>query len=240
MSRDVPFEPRDRAAYLPDADALVLADLHLGKGEAAAVELPLSGRVVDRVDELVARFDPATVVLAGDVLHTFSGTTRAVADAFEALRSRLTGVDLRIVAGNHDVALAALCDGTAPERGSDGADAVLDFHRLPGGTLVCHGHEEPPGDADRYVVGHDHPAIVIEGKRRPCYLYGEGAYRGGDVLVLPAFNPLATGTAVNRLSPGDPSSPMLSDVRAFRPVVWDDAADETFVFPPLGSSGTFL
>jgi metallophosphoesterase superfamily enzyme len=118
--------------------------------------------------------------------------------------------------------------------------AAVDEHRLADGTLVCHGHEAPDAEADRYVIGHDHPAIRIEGKRRPCYLYGEGAYRGGDVLALPAFNPLATGTLVNRLDRHDPASPLLADVRAFRPVVWDEAAEETYVFPPLGSSGAFL
>ena len=261
---DLPFEPWDRAAYLPDADALVLADLHLGKGEAASVELPLTGQVVERVDALVERFEPGTVVLAGDVLHTYSRVSGSVVESLDDLRARLSGVDLRLVAGNHDVSLESLCgdadgatgrdaatsrtggDGDSVD-GGDGSDAatretaaVLDSHRLPDGTLVCHGHEEPAGDAPLYVVGHDHPAIRIEGKRRPCYLYGETVYRGGDVLALPAFNPLATGTLVNRMGRHDPASPMLADVRAFRPVVWDEAAEETYVFPPLGSSGAFL
>ena len=244
---DLPFEPRDRAAYLPGADALVLADLHLGKGEAAAVELPLTGRVVERLDALVERFEPRTVVLAGDVLHTYSRVSGSVVESLDDVRARLSGVDLRLVAGNHDARLESLCDdggadgcgevGSAPR--TDGPP-VVDAHRLPDGTLVCHGHEEPAESADRYVIGHDHPAIVIEGKRRPCYLYAEGVYRGGDVLALPAFNPLAKGTAVNRLGRHDPASPLLADVRAFRPIVRDEAAGETYVFPPLGSSGAFL
>jgi len=241
---DLPFEAWDRAAYLPDADALVLADLHLGKGEAASVELPLTGRVVERVDALVDRFEPGSVVFAGDVLHTYSRVSGSVVESFDDLRARLSDVDLRVVAGNHDGRLASLCDGEGAGRVDDvdGAAAadVVDAHRLRDGTLVCHGHEAPTASADRYVVGHDHPAIVIEGKRRPCYLYGEGVYRGGDVVALPAFNPLARGTAVNRLRRNDPASPLLSNVSAFRPVVWDGAAEETFVFPPLGSSGAFL
>ena len=259
--QELPFRPRDRAVYLPDADALVLADLHLGKGEAAAVELPLTGRVVERVDSLVGWCDPATVVLAGDVLHSFSRVTAAVVDSFADLRTRLVdaGVDLRVVAGNHDACLESLCEAADGERGpgtdtagpADGTgsaaaaepvDAVapVDAHRVADGTLVCHGHEAPEEEAERYVVGHDHPAIVIEGRRRPCYLYGEGVYRGADVVALPAFNPLATGTAVNRLSRGDPSSPLLEDVRAFRPIVRDETADETYVFPPLGASKPYL
>ena len=263
---ELPFQVRDRAAYFPEADALVLADLHLGKGEAAAVELPLTGRVVERVDALVERFEPGTVVLAGDVLHSFSRVTGAVVESFDDLRARLADVDLRLVAGNHDGSLESLCGGAGGATGDagtthggadgdsvDGVDAgdgrdppatvtgaVLDSYRLPDGTLVCHGHEEPAGDAPRHVIGHDHPAIRIEGKRRPCYLYGEGVYRGDDVLALPAFNPLATGTLVNRMGRHDPASPLLADVRTFRPIVRDEAAGETYVFPPLGSSGAFL
>ena len=240
---DLPFRPRDRAVYLPAVDVLVLADLHLGKGEAAAVELPITGRVVERVDALVEWCAPATVVLAGDVLHSFSYVTAAVADSFDDLRDRLAdaGADLRIVAGNHDRSLDSLCGDAEGDAGtSSHDDDPTDAIRLGDDTLVCHGHEAPGERADRYVVGHDHPAIVIEGRRRPCYLYGVGVYRDADVLALPAFNPLATGTAVNRLSRGDPSSPLLEDVRSFRPVVWDEASGETFVFPPLGSSKAFL
>ena len=224
---DLPFEPRDRAAYLPSADALVLADLHLGRGEASDVDLPLSGSVVERLADLVSRFSPSTVVLGGDVVHTFAYVSDAVIDSFAALCEAVGDARLRVVSGNHDACLEELTDST-------------DAHRLVDGTVVCHGHEEPPIVADRYVVGHDHPAIVIEGRRRPCYLYGEGVYRDADVLALPAFNPLARGTAVNRLRGSDADSPLLSKLRAFSPVVWDADAEETFVFPPLSASGAYL
>lgn len=224
---ELPFRPRDRAAYLPAADSLVLADLHLGRSESAAVGLPVSNSVVERLADLLAWCDPSTVVLAGDVVHSFTRVTRGVAESFGRLRERVGRADLLVVAGNHDACLDALCDS-------------VDAHRLVDGSVVCHGHEAPDERADRYVVGHDHPAIVIEGKRRPCYLYGEGVYRGADVVALPAFDPLARGTAVNRLRRDDPASPFLADVRAFSPVVWDDAAGETYVFPKLSSSGPFL
>jgi len=224
---ELPFQVRDRAAYFPEADALVLADLHLGRGETAEVALPLTGAVVERLADLMDRFDPATVVLAGDVVHSFSHVSTAVEASFDALRASVGDAEFHVVAGNHDRRIAEVCNST-------------DAYHLADGTLVCHGHEAPDADADRYVVGHDHPAIVIEGKRRPCYLYAEAVYRDAAVLALPAFNPLARGTAVNRLRRDDPSSPLLADVRAFSPVVWDEAADEALVFPPLSSSGRYL
>ncbi|MFC6726746.1 metallophosphoesterase, partial [Halobium palmae] len=90
---------------------------------------------------------------------------------------------------------------------------------------------EPPR---LYVVGHDHPAIEIEGQKRPCFLYGPGVYRGADVLVLPAFNRLARGVTVNGRWGSDFQSPLLSRVNEFRPVVYDTDSQETLEFPPLG------
>jgi len=225
----LPFRPRDRAAYLPGADALVLADLHLGRGEDSSLELPITGRVPERVADLLDWCAPSTVVLAGDVVHSFAGPSGAVEAAFDAVTDAVgtAGADLVVLSGNHDGALASLADA-APSR------------RLADGTLVCHGHERPETMADRYVIGHDHPAVAIEGQRRPCYLFAEGGYRGADVLVLPAFTPLATGTLVNDIERYDASSPLLADVGSFHPVVRDDAAEETYVFPPLSTSGAHL
>jgi metallophosphoesterase superfamily enzyme len=100
--------------------------------------------------------------------------------------------------------------------------------------VVCHGHERPGIDADRYVMGHDHPAIVIEGRKRQCYLVGSGAYRGADLVVMPAFNHLVEGVTVNgRIGEAGERSPLLTDIGRLRPVVRDEKADETLEFPPL-------
>jgi len=109
-----------------------------------------------------------------------------------------------------------------------------------GDWLVTHGHEAPEAAAERYLVGHDHPAIEIEGRRRPCYLYGEGLYRGADVLMLPAFTRLAAGTPVNGARDGDLMSPLARRIGAFRPLVRDETADETLSFPALSEFRSLL
>jgi len=129
--------------------------------------------------------------------------------------------ELVVVRGNHDTTLDALAD-PVPET------------RLRDGTVVHHGHEPPEADASRFVVGHDHPAIEIEGVRHPCFLWGNGSYREADVLVLPAFTELAAGTPVNGMRGRDADSPLLADIGSFRPIVRDETG-ETLVFPPLDS-----
>lgn len=222
---------RDRAVYLPNTDTLVAADLHLGKAAASPVDAPLDAGpdIVDGLGELLDRFEPAEVVVAGDVLHAFGSVHRAARTALESLIERVdgAGATLTLLEGNHDAQLAELVD--TPPTGS---------RRLADGTVVCHGHERPRVSGPRYVVGHDHPAIVIDGRRRPCYLHGPGVYDDADVLGLPAFNPAVRGTAINTWVDGDPLSPFLQRISRFRPVVWDDAGD--LVFPALGSLRAYL
>ena len=220
---------RDRAAYLPAAETLVVADLHVGRAEASDVDFPLGER-----DDLLSRFEdhldavsPAEAVFAGDVLHAFGGVSRAARETLRALADacREAGARPVMVAGNHDAMLESAWDGPVYDAYHVGDDEVV----------VCHGHEAPEdGDTALYVVGHDHPAVDVEGRKRPCFLYGEGTYRGGDVLMLPAFTRLAGGATVNGMRARDFQSPLVTDADALRVVIFDADAGEALAFPPLG------
>jgi putative SbcD/Mre11-related phosphoesterase len=224
---------RDRALLL--GDTLVLADLHVGRGADSGVEVPVGDGtdMVERFEALLARFEPAEAVVAGDLLHSFRTVPRTVRETVDGLAAaaRDAGARLVVTPGNHDTMLGSVWDGP-----------TADSYRV-GDTVVCHGHVDPDesgpaGDTGsgvgRYVVGHDHPTITIEGRRRPCYLAGEGVYRGADVVMLPAFNRLLQGVEVNGMSTSDFMSPLVTDADAFAPVVRDEAGDETLTFPPLG------
>jgi putative SbcD/Mre11-related phosphoesterase len=214
----------DRALLL--GDTLVLADCHVGRGTGGELEFPVgSGTdMVERFRDLVERHGPGEVVLAGDLLHSFQTVPRTVETTVAGLRAACSEADARLVVtpGNHDTMLDSVWDGPTERE-----------YRV-GETLILHGHEAPEGEADRYVVGHDHPTIEIEGQRRPCYLVGEGQYRGSDVVMLPSFNRLNAGVRVNTMSAGDFQSPLVTDADQLAPVVWDERARETREFPPLG------
>jgi putative SbcD/Mre11-related phosphoesterase len=222
---------RDRAVYLDRADALVLADTHLGRDESSNVQLRLGedGDIVERVAALLDRYEPETLAVGGDLLHSFGSVPTGVRESLRDLReaTREAGARMVVTPGNHDTMLAELWDGPTEDR-----------VRFPDGdreTVVCHGHEPPAADdADLYVVGHDHPTIEIEGQRRACYLYGPDSYRGADVLMLPSFTRLAAGVAVNEMRTADFQSPLVTEAALLQPLVRDEAADETLTFPPLG------
>ncbi len=215
----------DDRALLFD-DVLVVADCHVGRGPSSNVELPVGdgAEMLDRVEGLLARHDPAELVVAGDLLHSFRTVPRTVEDVVDSLAAlaRDAGARMVVTPGNHDTMLDSVWDGP------------VEREFRVGDTVVCHGHEPPDAAADRYVVGHDHPTITIEGQRRPCYLAGTGVYDGSDVVMVPAFNRLLRGVEVNEMRAGDFMSPLVTDADAFAPVVYDAEARETLAFPPLG------
>jgi putative SbcD/Mre11-related phosphoesterase len=205
---------------------LVLADCHVGRGTGGNLEFPVGsgGEMVERFRDLLVRHDPETVVLAGDLLHSFRTVPRTVETTVAGFRDacRDAGATLVVTPGNHDTMLDSVWDGPTESE-----------YRI-GDTVVCHGHEPPETDADRYVVGHDHPTIEIEGQRRPCYLVGEDQYRGADVVMLPSFNKLNAGVVVNRMEASEFQSPLITDTDRLKPVVWDEQARQSRTFPPLG------
>jgi metallophosphoesterase superfamily enzyme len=230
ISEDVTF--RDRAVFFPGRDVLVISDLHVGRAEASDVAFPVGERahLLDRLAALLDAFDPETVVFGGDVLQRFEYVPSVARDTLDALVALVEDSDAALVAtpGNHDPQLPGVLDAPTPA-----AHSV-------GDVVVCHGHEPPPEDGDLYVVGHDHPTIDIEGKRRPAYLYGPGTYRGSDVLMLPSFTEFAAGVEINRMRTSDFASPLVTNANAFRPIVYDEDAAESLWFPPLGDLRTHL
>ena len=221
------IEFRDRAVYLHEAETVVLADLHLGRAATSAVDVPLdeAGDIHSRLAALITEFDPQQVVFAGDILHSFStvpaGVDEAVVDLYE--QSQAAGCEPLAIEGNHDNQLESVWPGT-----------VESSLRLVDGTVVCHGHDEPETRGERYLIGHDHPTISIEGKRHPCLCVDPTGYRGRELIVLPAFTRLAGGVELNRLRADALQSPLISSVEALQPYVWDSEAEKTLQFPPLG------
>ncbi|QSW98386.1 metallophosphoesterase [Haloterrigena alkaliphila] len=231
---DLPVAPLERALFVPAADALVVADVHLGRAADSNVDAPIDdGRDVrERLASLLGRTDPETVVVAGDLLHSFQRVPRGVRRDLEALAECVAdaGADLRVTPGNHDTMLADVFDG----------ETAADYRLADGETVVCHGHERPDKSASRYVIGHDHPALSVEGRKLPCFLYGPGVYEGADVIVCPCFTTLAAGATVNGMRARDFQSPLVTDADAFHPAVWDDSSEEVLWFPPLGECRRLL
>ena len=225
-------EFRDRGCYLDAHDTAVIADLHLGRGHRAGVAAPIetADDLERRLSELLDHWSPARLILAGDVLDAFDTIPPGVTSRLDRLIETIheSGAEPVFLAGNHDTMLQSLVDEVSHT-------VELDE------TVVLHGHEHVAISGEQYIVGHQHPALRIEGVKRPCFLTGPGP-SSSSVVILPAFSRTLRGTVMNRRAAADADSPFLTTdtFDQFRPIVWDEAAEETLSFPPFGSLRSFL
>ncbi len=206
-----------RAVWLAREQTLGVADLHLGYAWAhrhAGQLLPLSApeTAVDRLLELVEEYQPREVAILGDIVHE-AVPVAALDDEIRRLCADLVGrLKLRLLAGNHDRALAPLLKRCG-----------LEVELLPwaeyGPHLLLHGDaagceaaakpmESVRAHGGCAVIGHEHPAIRIgdgvASVKCPCFLVAP------DLVVLPAFSDWAAGANVRT---GEFLSPLAQEAR---------------------------
>lgn len=205
-----------------DPRTLVIADLHLGLGSTPERPLGPPEGAADRLAAMLVELASSTradsVVIAGDAKHPIVGTPPAlrpvVFDFFAELLSN--GLTVELVLGNHDVGIVRHLPREVVVHPATGM--------VRGNVGIFHGHRWPSNPvlrAPRLVAGHLHPGFRLaptaddpEGKRR-CWVRVERTPapskssrrrrhiepRAREVVILPAFNPIAGTEALNRERP---------------------------------------
>ncbi len=192
----------ERAIFWPRKNALIIADVHLGKDDvfrARGVPIPHGA-----ADETFARLDAALqravllhkipsaqLIVLGDFLHARESANPATLAAFLKWRQAHPSLSIVVVEGNHDrhAGTAKLADawGIRIEREP--------FLMTP--FALCHEvHADCSASAQSYALsGHTHPCVLLRSMvdrlRVPCFVLGE---RSG---VLPAFGAFTGGFNVS-------------------------------------------
>ncbi|MBJ6982656.1 ligase-associated DNA damage response endonuclease PdeM [Luteimonas sp. MC1572] len=173
----------DRALYWPARSRLLIADLHLGKGDilrAAGIAVPSGGTAHDlaRIDALLQRSEARELWILGDFLH---GRHQPQVDAaWRALLAAHPGCVAAVVAGNHDRSLLADSVGVV-RLPDDVRDGPFRFRHHP---------LDVPGPAAGHVLcGHVHPVARLPGLpgRHPALALD------AHQSVLPAFSAFTGG-----------------------------------------------
>lgn len=190
LRMDIAGEPMellaDRALYWPRRRRLLLADLHLGKGDtfrAAGIPVPSGGTAHDlrRIDALLRATGARALWILGDFLH--ARRHAAVDAAWRALRDAHAQVDVGVVPGNHDRAFDAAAAGV-DVIAEDTCETPFVFRHAPTE------HEEANGHV---ICGHVHPVLRLPGAgRHPVF------WLQPRMTVLPAFSAFTGGYAVRR------------------------------------------
>lgn len=184
-----------KALYWVQQEALLLADLHLGKAahfrrEGIPVPRDAGNTNWDKLIALLLEFQPKVVYILGDLFHS---VYNPVWEEFGGFVRQFPEVRFELVAGNHDI----LSDYQYEKVG-------LTLHRealaLAPFYFSHHPLEEWPEGLFN-LAGHVHPSVVLNGQARqrlrlPCFYFRK------TQGILPAFGSF-TGTAVLQPQKGD-------------------------------------
>lgn len=172
-----------RAVYWPARQALLIADLHLGKADVfrrAGISLPAGGTGDDlqRLSKLIQAHPVRTLWILGDVLH---GAVHRAAwyRQWKDWREQHAALEIGALAGNHDRALPK----------ADLGIELLGEHIQAGPFLLR--HDPRPHPSLHVLCGHLHPLARLPGMQRrwPAFWLRE------RLTVLPAWSRFTAGIA---------------------------------------------
>jgi len=175
----------ERALYWPARSRLVIADLHLGKSHVfrqAGIAVPSGATQADlqRLARLAAGTRARELWIVGDVLHGPAAQAEW-REAWGQWRRQHAGLDIAVLNGNHDRALAR---------------AALDVRQLgeaqEDGPFLFRHHPQADPQGRHVIAGHVHPKAGLPGVPRswPVFWLRPG------ITVLPAFSDFTGGYGV--------------------------------------------
>lgn len=222
----------------------IIADLHLGY-ELAMTEqgifLPTCQyeEIRKNLKQAISKYKPEMLIINGDFKHDFSKPSpqewREIEKILKFLAEHIKKVV--IIKGNHDNYLLNITSKFSNVEFCK-EDYVLND------ILITHGHL----DNIKYyayktiIIAHEHPSITLRddldiGIKIPCFLYG--TFKKQNIVVMPAFSPLAAGTDVSNQEKSSFFSPLLKkfDIDEFNVV--GVAEDELIELNKLKKIKTF-
>ncbi len=201
---------------------LCIADLHLGIEsifrERGINITPQSSRLAELILSTALKVKATELFILGDLKHNIPFNTLLEAvHVPEFLKALSKKLKITVIPGNHDTGLKRILPVNIRLEHSTGI--VADFKNSVIGFV--HGHSKPNAkilNTDILVIAHTHPAIRLEDQLYKMFtepvwitttllstnlknLLGEKDFiydrETTKVIILPAFNPLITGSPVN-------------------------------------------
>jgi putative SbcD/Mre11-related phosphoesterase len=205
------------AVFLPEADLLVISDLHLGLEKTMTFKgnyIPQNQleQMKEDIKEAKNETGAERILVNGDLKNQFK-TSYSENEEIKELANflNLNFDEVIVVEGNHDTFI----ESTLDERGID----IQESH-IENKTLFVHGDKdleeleiEGFDEIETVVIGHEHPAISMKDdigvkEKVSALLYGE-MDDGRNLIILPAFSSIANGTSVNEVPERELLSPII-------------------------------
>ncbi len=204
----------DEPAFLvKEKKLLVIADLHIGiesELQENGLQVPSQTNVMEqRLISILTTNTINDIILLGDIKHNIpSSTIQERSDVNRFLNTIGTYGTLHVLPGNHDGNIYRLLPSTVKLHPSDGF--VFE------GIGFAHGHRKPNREVmecEQVVIAHTHPTVMLTDRLgyrtfEQCWLRSIPLFdtliekyptsQILQILIMPAFNPLCGGIAVNR------------------------------------------
>ncbi len=206
----VPHKP---ALYLPKYKMLVIADLHIGiENELQEYGVHVSSqteKMKQMLFKICEQYHPLDIMIIGDVKHSIPSTPFHEKKELYCFLDDLHAFGtIHILPGNHDGGIQNIIP------------SHVNIHPSTGYVVkkigFIHGHRWPNPfimQSSYVIMGHTHPTVMLKDRLgfktyESCWLRGPikkeklilkypGALDSMLFVVLPAFNPLCGGLAIN-------------------------------------------
>jgi putative SbcD/Mre11-related phosphoesterase len=201
------------AVLVKEKKLLVIADLHIGienELQENGLQVPSQTNVMEqRLISILTTNTINDIILLGDIKHNIpSSTIQERSDVNRFLNTIETYGNLHVLPGNHDGNIYRLLPSAVKLHPSDGF--VFE------GIGFTHGHRKPNREVmecEQVVIAHTHPTVMLTDRLgyrtfEQCWLRSVPLFdtliekyptsQTLQILVMPAFNPLCGGIAVNR------------------------------------------
>ena len=181
----------DKALYLPDEEALLVSDVHLGKAETfQSFGIPIPNQMneenLDRLRSLCQQTNPKKLFILGDLFHSRQSLVPEVLIAWDSFLKEIEA-ETTLIVGNHDRRLISALPPLA-------MDCLVDA--VPVGSFLLSHEPEVLHDSVLNICGHIHPVVGLRSRtdslRLPCF-FVEYAQRR---LTLPSFGEFTGGYEV--------------------------------------------
>jgi len=201
------------ALFIKNKKILIVADLHIGiDSQLKEQGLSTSPKTQDMIDALIKickKYKPFEIILLGDVKHNIpTSTIQERKDVKNFLTTIKEYGTVHVLPGNHDGNIRKISPQEIIIHPSDGFSIE--------NIAFAHGHRWPNKEimnCDQLIIAHTHPTIMFTDRLgyktfEPCWVKSifiknklKEKYPNGtctSILVIPAFNPLCGGIAVNQ------------------------------------------
>jgi putative SbcD/Mre11-related phosphoesterase len=203
----------ESALYIKKHKILIIADLHIGI-ESELWELGLhtpsqTSSMKHRLISISQKYAPKHIILLGDIKHNVpSSTIRERKDIKRFFSDIQVYSTIHIIPGNHDGNINWFLSSNMLLHDSDG----FIFKDIG----FVHGHRWPNEQimqSENIIIGHIHPTIMLKDRLgyktfELCWIRGKciksklkekyPKANNPNVIIMPAFNPLCGGIAVNK------------------------------------------